>query len=218
MTSLLIIPRPFLSSAARRAAFGLLVLASLGGCGAPSAGVKDNAAGGDIQSLIDQRVAAIQADLTAKFEAQVALLNDRSSTQIETSGGNAVVDKRLATVDVEALVNARVDAALAKFGTGDTTQNVKADQKASAQGEGASADTSTATADNDQVGAVNTAITVAGGGIGGIVVLGLWLRYTRLSNAATDAEETKRHEQIIDGMKCAFHGQHDNDTPEDNTA
>lgn len=192
MNSPFMTSRPFLSSAAGRAAFGLLVFAVLGGCTSQSAGVKDTSAGGDMQTLIDQRVAAIQADLKAKFDAQVALLNDSSSTKIETSGGNAVVDKRLASV--EALFDARLKAEVAalKLQVAQSTQQ-------QVSGEGATAQ------DTDQSGFLNIAIPVAGGGLGGIAVLAMWQKHTRKTSEAADKEETARQKQVIDGMNFAFY-------------
>lgn len=224
MTSLLIIPRPFLSSAARRAAFGLLVLASLGGCGASSASVKDNVAGGDMQTLFDQRMAAMQANLD-KIAETVALQNDQSRTNVETSG-DSVIDKRFATIEatlaatlkVMTSVSASVEAAFAKLEMKQST----GDKKLTATGEGASAQST------DQNGLLNIAIPTAGGGLAGVVWLGMYLKSRREENAAAakeetqrqhdaDAEETKRHQQIIDGMKCAFHGHtHTADTPSEN--
>lgn len=203
MNSPFMTSRPFLSSAAGRAAFGLLVFAVLGGCTSQSAGVKDNRAGGDMQTLIDQRVAAMQADLKAKFDAQVALLNDSSNTKIETSGGNAVVDKRLASVDVKALVDAHVKAALASMGDKHESSADTLSGKAVKE-----------STDQTQQGVLNYQ-TAGLTGIGLILLansVGFWAyRIRKCDNendtaqqkAAEDAQ-TARTMKTIEGMRCPY--------------
>lgn len=93
-----------------------------GGCSAKSGRISDASAGRDQTSVIDQRLASIELDMKARLDAMLGLVNDQSRTAVEASG-DSVIDKRLATMDVQAAVNTAVDAALARFGTGDKTKS-----------------------------------------------------------------------------------------------
>lgn len=119
----------------------------------------------------------------------------------------ADLDARVDT-DLDATVEARAGTIEASAATGDSAIKVTTSQPAIASGENSIAAPTTNTTDTDQSGMFNTAITVAGGtGLAGLLTLGLWLRHSSKAAAAADAEETKRHQQIIDGMKCAARDQ-----------
>lgn len=99
-----------------------------------------------------------------------------------------------AAIKASAQVQVPVDAAIAKIEP--TSQKTATSQAATADNGGVAAPQTTDT-DTTQSGVVNTAITVAGGGLGALATLALWLRHTRLSNEHARAQQTIRMELFV---------------------